>query len=344
MKRKLREELAQLEKEFGRPIIADGFDDIREEYPYPKVAEYLDQVRDEVLSNMAQFLDKDGEDGEEQARAASGSEDERYRRFLVNVLVDNRRRAPAGRRRDLAELPEPLRHDREGGRPLRPLAQRLPPHQGRQRPARQRRIPRHPPARRHRRAGGLAGPQAHPQEPAGRHPGLRRDVPLLDERDQAGADQDRRAGRRHRRSGELPHPLGHGPRLPEDLQGEGGVRLRDGARDARTSTATPRSSARSACRTSCSPATGRAWPRWSRKGCGWPAAQAKLTTRFSEIADLVREAAYWARTRRPVGPRTSIAPCDEQRARRVEPRRGEDAASSSRGRSSSTPTAPRSAR
>ncbi len=88
VKRKLREELAQLEKEFGRPIISEALDDIREEYPEQKVAEYLDQVRDEVLSNMGQFLDKEGEEGEDQVRLPPG-EDERYRRFLVNVLVDN---------------------------------------------------------------------------------------------------------------------------------------------------------------------------------------------------------------------------------------------------------------
>jgi predicted ATP-dependent protease len=88
VERKQREELAQLEKEFGRPIIAGALDDIKEEYPFPKVAEYLDQVRDEVLSNMGQFLEKDGEEGEEQPRLPQ-SEDERYRRFLVNVLVDN---------------------------------------------------------------------------------------------------------------------------------------------------------------------------------------------------------------------------------------------------------------
>jgi len=88
VKRKLRDELAQLEKEFGRPIISEALDDIREDYPHPKVAEYLDLVRDEVLSNMGQFLDKESEEGEEQVRLPQ-AEDERYRRFLVNVLVDN---------------------------------------------------------------------------------------------------------------------------------------------------------------------------------------------------------------------------------------------------------------
>jgi ATP-dependent Lon protease len=88
VKRKLRDELGQLEKEFGRPIIADALNDIKEDYPFPKVPEYLDQVRDEVLSNMGQFLDKEADEGEEQPRLPIG-EDERYRRFLVNVLVDN---------------------------------------------------------------------------------------------------------------------------------------------------------------------------------------------------------------------------------------------------------------
>ncbi|MDM7917393.1 MAG: ATP-binding protein, partial [Candidatus Eisenbacteria bacterium] len=45
-------------------------------------------MRDEVLSNMHRFLDKDGEEGEDQARLPI-QEDERYRPFLVNVLVDN---------------------------------------------------------------------------------------------------------------------------------------------------------------------------------------------------------------------------------------------------------------
>jgi lon-related putative ATP-dependent protease len=88
IKRKLKEELSHLEKEFGRPIIADALSDIKSEYPEPKVAEYLEQVRDQVLSNMGQFLDKDGEEGEEQARLPI-REDERYRPFLVNVVVDN---------------------------------------------------------------------------------------------------------------------------------------------------------------------------------------------------------------------------------------------------------------
>ncbi len=88
IKKKLREELSHLEKEFGRPIITDALNDLKEEYPDAKVAEYLDQVRDEVLSNINRFIDKDGEEGEEQAKLPI-QEDERFRPLLVNVLVDN---------------------------------------------------------------------------------------------------------------------------------------------------------------------------------------------------------------------------------------------------------------
>jgi lon-related putative ATP-dependent protease len=88
IKRKLRDELSHLEKEFGRPIISDALSDLKGEYPGDKIAEYLDQVRDQVLSNMGQFLDKDGEEGEEQSRPPV-HEDERYRQYLANVVVDN---------------------------------------------------------------------------------------------------------------------------------------------------------------------------------------------------------------------------------------------------------------
>ncbi len=88
IKRKLREELAQLEKEFGRPIITDALNDLKGEYPDAKVAEYLDQVRDQVLGHMGQFLDKEKEDGEDPSPIPL-QEDERYRVFLVNVVVDN---------------------------------------------------------------------------------------------------------------------------------------------------------------------------------------------------------------------------------------------------------------
>ncbi len=88
IKRALKEELSHLEKEFGRPVIADALGDIKEDYPNGKVAEYLDQVRDQVLSNMNQFLEKDGDEAEQQPPVPA-HEDERYRLFLVNVVVDN---------------------------------------------------------------------------------------------------------------------------------------------------------------------------------------------------------------------------------------------------------------
>ncbi len=44
-----------------------------------------------------------------------------------------------------------------------------------------------------------------------------------------------------------------------------------------------------------SPSTGRAWPRSSSRAPAWPAGKQKLSTRFHYIADVIREADYWAR-------------------------------------------------
>jgi len=88
IKRKVKEELSHLEKEFGRPIVVDALSDLKGEYPFDRVGEYLDQVRDHVLSNMNQFLDKEAEEGEETPKTPI-VEDERYRPYLVNVVVDN---------------------------------------------------------------------------------------------------------------------------------------------------------------------------------------------------------------------------------------------------------------
>ncbi|MBD3163196.1 MAG: AAA family ATPase, partial [Candidatus Eisenbacteria bacterium] len=86
LKRRLRSELAELEKEFGRPVVDDFIKDMQRSYDNPKIHEYLDEVRDQILSNMDQFKEADGE---EQPTAHPPVEDERSLPYQVNVLVDN---------------------------------------------------------------------------------------------------------------------------------------------------------------------------------------------------------------------------------------------------------------
>jgi lon-related putative ATP-dependent protease len=86
LKRNLRLELAELEKEFGRPVIDGYLDDLKASYEHPKVAEYLDGVREQILSNMDQFTERDGE---EQPTAHPEIDTERFLQYQVNLLVDN---------------------------------------------------------------------------------------------------------------------------------------------------------------------------------------------------------------------------------------------------------------
>jgi ATP-dependent Lon protease len=86
LKRKLRLELADLEKEFGRPVVDGYLSDLKTVHDNPKVHEYLDGVREQILSNMDQFTERDGE---EQPAPHPDPNDERFLQYQVNVLVDN---------------------------------------------------------------------------------------------------------------------------------------------------------------------------------------------------------------------------------------------------------------
>ncbi len=86
LKRALRIELAELEKEFGHPVVDGYLNDLHSGHDNPKVKEYLDGVREQILSNMDQFTERDGE---EQPTAHPEIDTERFLQYQVNVLVDN---------------------------------------------------------------------------------------------------------------------------------------------------------------------------------------------------------------------------------------------------------------
>ncbi len=89
LKRELRDAMAKLQKDFGSPAVTDYIQDLQSEYDHPKVLDYLTQVKEEILNNMERFID--GEEGEEQEKKQPGERENRFRDFSVNVLVDNSR-------------------------------------------------------------------------------------------------------------------------------------------------------------------------------------------------------------------------------------------------------------
>ena len=84
--RRLREALESLEKSFAKPLLIDALAEIDEAIGSAHVREHLQSVETEILSNLAHFLEEESEE----APSVSLEEDERFRPFLVNVLVDNK--------------------------------------------------------------------------------------------------------------------------------------------------------------------------------------------------------------------------------------------------------------
>ena len=88
IQKRLKRALAEGETTFGEPIVNEAIEDIRAGYQHPAVGEYLDAVRDRVLERVRDFLDTDSDDSDGQADLPI-EEDERFRPYLVNLLVDN---------------------------------------------------------------------------------------------------------------------------------------------------------------------------------------------------------------------------------------------------------------
>jgi len=90
--RRLRDALETLQKDFAKPLLTHSLAEIDEAIGNPEVSEHLKSVESEILSNLSHFLEEETDD----APAVPLDEDERFRPFLVNVLVDNKgnERAP----------------------------------------------------------------------------------------------------------------------------------------------------------------------------------------------------------------------------------------------------------
>lgn len=94
LNRKLQREkqarLAELEHEAARPVIGEALDEVRAAFPVAPVSEYLEAVLKSLLENLGKFQRKaDGEEGEGAAPAEAAGEAEAFLEYRVNVLVNN---------------------------------------------------------------------------------------------------------------------------------------------------------------------------------------------------------------------------------------------------------------
>ena len=111
LSRELASELSYLEQE-AASVLVDGFiEELKEKYAVPHVAEYLEEVRHNILDNLDPFKEREGEEEPRPAaRRAKGRQSrpppdrDPFRVYGVNVLLGAQRaRHLAGHLRDHAD-------------------------------------------------------------------------------------------------------------------------------------------------------------------------------------------------------------------------------------------------
>lgn len=85
----LQEELEKLVRKFGLPCVETHIDDLREKYPDETVNEYLDEIRDFTLDNIQIFKKKD--DGSKKSGHGAAKAPDPFVLYEVNLLVNNGR-------------------------------------------------------------------------------------------------------------------------------------------------------------------------------------------------------------------------------------------------------------
>jgi predicted ATP-dependent protease len=98
LERDARDRLQELDRRVALFVVGDQIDDLREGYAdVPEVPEFLDAVRKDILENIEVFKGgrAQGESAAEAALASPWLKELPFRRYLVNVLVDNSRSSGA---------------------------------------------------------------------------------------------------------------------------------------------------------------------------------------------------------------------------------------------------------
>ncbi len=92
IEKKIREEIDSLEYETGLPVVSDHIYDIRLKYGKhnSKITDYLKSVQENILSNLKLFQEKDEEKQPDPLFLLKGTAtEEKFTEYSVNVLVDN---------------------------------------------------------------------------------------------------------------------------------------------------------------------------------------------------------------------------------------------------------------
>jgi ATP-dependent Lon protease len=86
--KEIKEELTSLDNEVISPAIKDSISDIKERFNYGKVHQYLDEVQEDILANLGRFREKEETPPPLPGLVMPPSVDS-FSEYQVNVLVDN---------------------------------------------------------------------------------------------------------------------------------------------------------------------------------------------------------------------------------------------------------------
>jgi lon-related putative ATP-dependent protease len=86
--KEIRQSLSDLDREVISPVVRDSLIDIREKYGNEKINNYLDEVQESIMENLSRFMEK-----EEQPQIIPGlnipQPADQFTEYQVNVLIDN---------------------------------------------------------------------------------------------------------------------------------------------------------------------------------------------------------------------------------------------------------------
>ena len=86
--KEIKEELTSLDNEVISPAVKDSISDIKEKFGYEKVRQYLDEVQEDILTNLGRFREKEETPPPIPGLVLPQTVDS-FSEYQVNVLVDN---------------------------------------------------------------------------------------------------------------------------------------------------------------------------------------------------------------------------------------------------------------
>jgi lon-related putative ATP-dependent protease len=87
--KEIKEELSSLDYEVISPVVKDSISDIKEKFGYEKVQRYLDEVQEDILANLNRFREKEETQTLPIPGLAFPQPVDSFNEYQVNVLVDN---------------------------------------------------------------------------------------------------------------------------------------------------------------------------------------------------------------------------------------------------------------